>query len=92
MSGEPPAPLDRSVRRRRQRLESGRRHGERSVARNLALIGVLGWLVVVPALLGVFAGRWIDRTLGSGLFWTSALLLLGLGFGCYLAWRRVQTE
>ena len=87
-----PAKLDNSVRKRRQRRERARRQGERSVGRNLALIGVLGWLIVAPTLMGVFAGRWLDRTEGTGIFWTSALMLLGLVVGCYLAWRRVQQE
>ncbi|HEY3445130.1 MAG TPA: AtpZ/AtpI family protein [Myxococcales bacterium] len=87
-----PAKMDDSVRRRRQRVERARRHGERSVGRNLALVGVLGWLIVAPTLLGMFGGRWLDRSLGTGIVWTSALMLLGLVFGCYLAWRRVQEE
>ena len=37
------------------------REGEPSVARRLAQIGVLGWIIVTPMLIGVFVGRWLDR-------------------------------
>ncbi|MCA8921835.1 MAG: AtpZ/AtpI family protein [Planctomycetes bacterium] len=78
------------VRRRRERVEEGRRSGERSLAQNLALIGSLGWLVVVPTLLGIYVGRRLDGAQGTGLLWTGALLLAGLTLGCWLAWKRVH--
>ena len=36
-------------------------------------------MIVVPMLIGVFAGRWLDRPFHSGLFWTAPLLMLGRG-------------
>ena len=63
------------------------REGEPSAARRLAQIGVLGWVIVVPMLLGVFAGRWLDQTFNSGLFCTAPLLMLGLALGCWSAWK-----
>ena len=57
---------------------------------NLALIGSLGWLVVVPTLLGIYVGRRLDGAQGTGLLWTGALLLAGLTLGCWLAWKRVH--
>jgi ATP synthase protein I len=62
------------------------------MARNLALIGTLGWLVVTPTLLGLFAGRWIDRHEETGIFWTAALLVAGVAVGCRLAWKRIGEE
>jgi ATP synthase protein I len=82
--------LAEPVRRRRARHERWRREGERPLGHNLALIGVLGWLVVTPTLLGIFIGRWLDRTAESGIFWTVSLLFLGLCLGCWLAWKRVN--
>ena len=81
--------LDRSVRLRRQRRERARREGERSLAQNLAWIGVLGWLVVTPTLAGIFVGRWLDRRFGQGIAFTLGLLCLGLTVGCALAWKRI---
>ena len=76
-----------SIRRRRARHQDWVRHGEPSFARYLAQVGVLGWAIVVPTLLGVFLGRWIDLRLGTGIFWTGPALLVGLGVGCWSAWR-----
>lgn len=77
------------VRRRRRRHRIWRAEGEPSLGRRLAQIGVLGWIIVVPTLIGVFIGRWLDAVLGTGLFWTAPLLLLGLALGCWSAWKWV---
>ena len=82
--------LDREVRRQRERREQAKQEGERSIAQNLAWIGTLGWLVVVPMVAGMFFGRWLDRTLGTGVTFASALCIGGLIAGCWLAWRKVQ--
>jgi ATP synthase protein I len=87
-----PEQLDEAVRLRRERRERWRREGERSVGRNLAMIGALGWTIVTPILLGIFAGRWLDRAFGSGIFWTLGLLVAGLALGCALGWKRMQRE
>ncbi|MGE0710663.1 MAG: AtpZ/AtpI family protein [Planctomycetota bacterium] len=79
--------LERGVERRQRQREGG---GERSLAENMALVGALGWLVVVPTLLGTFVGRWLDRRFDAGLTWTGALLSLGLVLGCWLAWKRMH--
>jgi ATP synthase protein I len=60
------------------------------MGRNLAMIGALGWTIVLPTIAGVFGGRWLDRSLGTGVFWTLGLLTLGLAVGCTLAWQRMQ--
>jgi ATP synthase protein I len=87
-----PERLDEAVRLRQGRRERWQREGERSIGQNLAMIGVLGWTVVTPTLIGVFVGRWLDRTFGSGIFWTLGLLIAGLALGCTLAWRRIHRE
>jgi ATP synthase protein I len=60
------------------------------VARRLAQIGVLGWMIVIPMLLGVFAGRWLDNRFHTGLFYTAPLLMLGAAMGCFWGWRWMQ--
>jgi ATP synthase protein I len=82
--------LIEGVRERRLREERGRREGERSIWENLSWMGVLGWLIVTPTLIGMFIGRWIDHDTGKGIFWTVSLLFAGLCVGAYLAWQRVR--
>jgi ATP synthase protein I len=84
-------PLVKGVRLRGERHLLSLCEGETSVARRLAQIGVLGWIVVVPILIGVLAGRWLDREFNSGLFWTGPLLMLGLALGCWSAWKWVKS-
>ena len=84
--------FERAVKQRQERLEHWQREGERSAGQNLAMIGALGTAITVPILLGIFAGRWLDRTFHTGLWFTLGLLLLGLVIGCILAWRRIRSE
>jgi ATP synthase protein I len=76
-----------SVRVRRKRHWLWRRDGEPSFGRQLAQVGVLGWMIVVPTLIGTFLGRWVDRHFATGIFWTGPLMLGGLALGCRGAWR-----
>ena len=76
-----------AVRLRRERRRRRLREGEGSVARYLGQVGVLGWTIVLPALVGLFLGRWLDRRFASGIFWTAPLMLVGLGLGCWSAWK-----
>jgi ATP synthase protein I len=84
--------LHRAVELREKRAEQWQREGERSIWQNLSMIGALGWLIVVPTLTGVFVGRWLDGLFKSGIFFSGALIFVGVSFGCYLAWRRINKE
>lgn len=87
-----PDGLARSVRRRRDRQREWETTGEPSVMAFVGQIGVLGWQIVVPALIGLFVGRWLDRTLASGIFWTAALLFCGVSLGFWSAWRWMHAQ
>lgn len=82
--------LETAVRTRRARRERWQREGERSMGQNLAMIGALGWTIVLPTVAGMFAGRWLDRHFNMGIFWTLGLLMAGLALGCALAWKRIH--
>ena len=85
-------PLLKEVRLRTRRELDWAKSGEPSVARRLSQIGVLGWIVVTPMLIGVFVGRWIDAKLETGIFWTAPLLMLGVALGCWSAWKWMRNE
>ena len=84
-------PMVKRVRQRGERHSRWLRDGDPSVAQRLAQIGVLGWMIVVPMLAGVFAGRWLDQKFNSGLFCTAPLLMLGLALGCWSAWKWMES-
>jgi len=78
---------DKSARKIRARAEA-----ERSIWFWLGMMGLVGWSVAVPTLLGVFIGAWLDRVYPAEVSWTLTLLLLGLGIGCVQAWYWVKKE
>lgn len=87
-----PDRLRSAARRAQQRERAAGDDPEMSVSRRLAQVGVLGWTIVVPMLLGLFLGRWIDRLLGTHAMFTAALLLLGTGLGLWSAWRWMHRQ
>lgn len=85
-------PLTANVRKRATRHRNWLREGEPTIARRLAQIGVLGWIIVLPTLLGILIGRWLDETSGTAIFWTAPLMFGGLILGCWSAWRWMNSE
>lgn len=69
-----------------------RRNPAPGVWSGLGLMGVVGWSVVVPTLLGAALGLWLDRRYPGGHSWTLALLVGGLTLGCFNAWHWVAKE
>ena len=90
-TASPNGQLEKAVERRNARADRWRREGERPLGRNLALAGALGWLVVIPTLLGAFSGRALDRNFGTGVTFSAGLMCAGLVVGCWLAWRRMRS-
>jgi len=56
------------------------------------VMGLIGWSVAIPTLLGAGLGLWLDRTYPGGRSWTLALLVAGLAAGCLNAWLWVARE
>lgn len=84
--------LVRETRLRRDRRMRWLAEGDASVGRQLAQIGVLGWIIVTPTLAGLFAGRWLDDRLNTGVFWSAPLLMLGVGIGGWTAWKWMRAK
>lgn len=51
----------------------------------LGLCGMIGWAILVPALLGLSVGLWLDAMYPNGFSWASFLLPTGLFLGCLAA-------
>jgi ATP synthase protein I len=60
--------LARAAQRAVERDAAGRADPEPSLGARLGQIGVLGWAIIVPTLLFLFLGRWLDRSFGTGIF------------------------
>ncbi len=68
------------------------RHDPSHVWFGLGMMGLIGWSVVVPTLLGAGIGLWLDARYGGRQSWTLALLVAGLVLGCLNAWHWVAKE
>ena len=58
----------------------------------LGMMGLIGWSVVVPTLLGAAVGIWLDNRHPGNYSWTLMLLVIGLVIGCANAWHWVAKE
>jgi ATP synthase protein I len=84
--------MQETIRKHQLRRERWETEGERPLWKNLSMIGALGWLVVLPTLVGVFVGRWLDGMFSSGVTFSGAFTFVGACLGFWLAWRRMNEE
>ena len=68
------------------------RHVTQTVWSGLGMMGLVGWSVAMPTLLGAALGLWLDGRYPGGHSWTLALLAAGLALGCFNAWHWVAKE
>ena len=84
--------FSREVGAKAVRKLKARRHSGQGVWFGLGFMGLIGWSVVVPTLLGAALGIWLDNRHPGKHSWTLALLVAGLVIGCLNAWRWVNKE
>lgn len=99
MRKPPPAPdakseptLAEQVGVKATRKLRARRHSVSPVWFGLGMMGLVGWSVVVPTLLGAALGLWLDKHHPGAHSWTLALLVAGLVLGCANAWHWIDKE
>ena len=82
-----PGRMAEAARQAAERARQERDDPEPSLGARFGQIGVLGWMMVLPILLGLLLGRWLDRLAGSGVLFSAALLLLGAVIGFWSGWK-----
>jgi ATP synthase protein I len=82
----------RQVGAKAARKLKARRNATQGVWFGLGMMGLIGWSVAIPTLLGAALGLWLDRRYPGGHSWTLALLVAGLAIGCLNAWHWVAKE
>ncbi len=80
------------VRAKESRKLDTRHRATRSVWSGLGMMGLVGWSVAVPTLLGAALGIWLDKHYPRVHSWTLMLLIIGLVIGCLNAWHWVARE
>jgi len=88
----PSAQLEKQVAAKAERKLRARRDGAPGVWSGLGMMGLIGWSVVVPTVLGAALGLWLDAHRPGAHSWTLALLMAGLVLGCLNAWRWVDQQ
>ncbi len=89
---KPKPSLSQAVGAKAKRKLRAQRHVIRTVWFGLGMMGLIGWSVAIPTLLGAMFGLWLDRHYPGGRSWTLALLVAGLAIGCLNAWHWVTME
>lgn len=84
--------LQQNLRAKAARSRIAASETENSALTGLALFGIVGWSVMIPTLLGLALGIWIDRRFPVPYSWTLMLLLLGISLGCLNAWYWIDRE
>lgn len=90
--GKGPGDLGREIGAKAARKLKARRGSGRGAWFGLGMMGLIGWSVVVPTLLGAALGIWLDKRSPGGYSWTLALLVAGLAIGCLNAWHWISKE
>ncbi len=78
--------FSRKVGAKAARKLKARRNPTPGVWFGLGMMGLVGWSVVVPTLLGAALGIWLDKHHSGKHSWTLMLLVVGLIIGCLNAW------
>ena len=81
----------RQVESRQARALNAQRQ-KRDIWGPIAILGFVGWSVVVPTLVGAALGAWIDYRWPSRFSWTLMLLISGLLLGCINVWLRIGRD
>jgi ATP synthase protein I len=71
---------DRVAKREALRMK-GIRHKDETVWFGLGMMGIVGWAVAIPTLIGIALGLWIDRTWPSQYSWVLMFLIIGVVIG-----------
>ena len=87
-----PTEFVREVGAKAARKLKARRNASQGVWFGLGMMGLVGWSVVVPTLLGAALGLWIDNRNPGSYSWTLMLLVIGLVLGCLNAWHWVTMQ
>jgi len=86
------ARLTQRVGQQEARKLKARRQQHKALWLGFSVTGLIGWGVVVPSLLGLAAGIWIDAHYPRMHCWTLMLLRLGIFVGCLNAWYWISRE
>jgi ATP synthase protein I len=82
----------RKVGQKEERKIKARQERGKAIWFGLGTMGMIGWSVAIPTLIGVAFGAWLDFRYPGHISWTLTFLSIGLAIGCANAWYWVRRE
>ena len=83
--------LERMEERARQKARA-REEGDRTLWFGLGTFGLVGWSVMLPTVLGIAVGAWLDARHQGDISWILTGLITGIILGCVNAWYWIQRK
>jgi len=75
-----------------ERKSRARREGDRGIWFGLGMFGLVGWSVMIPTLLGIAVGVWLDLRFETETSWTLTGVVVGVAAGALNAWFWVKRK
>ena len=92
LRGEGDGEFAEKIASREGRKMLARQNRSKGVWFGMGMMGVIGWSVAIPTLIGVAIGIWLDSRYPGQISWTITFLFTGLAIGCFNAWYWVERE
>lgn len=93
---DPPVPPEKhfesEVGKKEERKIKARKGPGFNIWFGLGMMGLIGWSVSVPMLIGIAIGVWLDATLHTRYSWTLMCLFIGVVLGCLNAWFWIKRQ
>lgn len=71
---------------------NAKKRGIQTIWYGMGMMGLVGWSICLPTLLGVGLGSYLDHVLPIHKSWTLIFFVVGLILGCYNTWRWLRNE
>jgi ATP synthase protein I len=84
--------LAEQIDRKAKRKLKAQRNSGSSAWFGLGMMGLIGWSIAIPTILGAALGIWLDKHFQVQQSWTLALIVAGLTLGCFTAWNWLSKE
>ncbi len=84
--------FSKKVEEKAKRKLKAKHNDNKSVWFGLGMMGIVGWTIAVPTLLGAILGVWLDKNHPTTFSWTLSLLIIGLLVGCFISWNWILKE
>lgn len=90
LNSTPEETLARRIEEQARRRARSRREKVGNLWQQVARVGTLGWMIVLPIVGGALVGHLLDRRFGTGVRWALALMSVGVVAGGFALWRAIQ--